>query len=78
MIQLTLDIDTHNYKAKAFVDFIKTLDFITIKDKNKISDYSLSAKQIQTLKERKQKHLNKESKSYSWPEIKEELINSAK
>ena len=76
MIQLTLDIDTNNNKAQAFVDFIKTLDFIKIKEEPR--EYSLSEEQIQILEERKQKHLNKESKSNKWPEIKDELINSVK
>ena len=77
-MQLTLDIDSNSKNTKAFVDFLKTLDFIKIKDKKETMDYSLSEEQIKLLKERKRKHLNKESKSFSWPEIKDGLINSMK
>jgi len=78
MIQLTLDIDTNSNKAQAFLNFIKTLDFIIIKDKNETESFSLSDVQIQMLKERKQKYIKKESKSFKWPEIRDELINSVK
>ena len=69
MIQLTLSIDTNSNKAQAF---------IKIKDENDTKKFSLSHEQIQMLEERKQKHLDKESKSFNWPEIKEGLINSVK
>jgi len=39
---------------------------------------SLTDQQITILKERKQKHLNGESKSYAWEDIKEELNNRYK
>jgi len=78
MIQLTLNIETKNNKAQAFIDFIKTLDFIKIKDKDETREYSLSEEQVQILAERKEKHLNNKSKSYKWDEIKEELLNSIK
>ena len=58
----------------ALLNYIRTLDFINIKEKEQ--DYSLTDQQITILKERKQKHLNGKSKSYAWEDIKEELNNS--
>ena len=70
---LTLDIDLSNKKAQAFIDFIQTIDFIKIKDEKDADVYALSEKQINVLEERKQRHISKKSKSYSWKEIQEEL-----
>ena len=75
---ITIDIDTTNKKARAFIDFIKTLDFIKIKEKEDPSAYELTQQQINILEERKQRHIKKESKSYSWDEIKDELSDSSK
>ena len=72
---LTLNIDINNNKAKAFLDFIKTLDFIKIKEDN-TDDFTLTQEHIDILDERKLKHLKKESESFNWDEIKNELINS--
>ena len=69
---LTISIDTSNYKAQAFIDFIKTLDFIKI-DENDEEAFDLSAGQKSILDDRKQKHLKQESKSYHWEDIKSEL-----
>ena len=75
---ITLEIDTNSNKAQAFIDFIKTIDFIEIKEEENPGEYALSKKQINLLKERKQRHIDKKSKSYSWEEIKEELRDSSK
>ncbi len=40
---LSINIDTSNSKAEAFINFIKTLDFVDIYDDNENSD--LSSKQ---------------------------------
>ena len=74
---ITIEIDTSSNKAQAFIDFIKTIDFIKIKDRESPEEYALTKKQINILEERKQRHINKESKSYSWDEITEELRNSS-
>ncbi|NOX48409.1 MAG: hypothetical protein GXO89_15670 [Chlorobi bacterium] len=66
-----LNQEAKNNKAQAFIDFIK------IKDKNETREYSLSEEQVQILAERKEKHLNNESKSLKWIEIKEDLLKSA-
>ena len=73
---LTLNIDTNSDKALAFVAFIKTLDFIKINDKSESRDYFLTDRQIKILEDRKERHINNESKSYSWKDIKDELRNS--
>ena len=70
---LTIDVDITNNKALALLNYIRTLDFINIKEKEQ--DYSLTDQQITILKERKQKHLSGKSKSYKWEDIKEELNN---
>lgn len=70
---LTLDIDLSNKKAQAFIDFVQTIDFIKIKDEKDADVYALSEEQINVLEERKQRHISKKSKSYSWEEIQEEL-----
>ncbi len=72
-MEFTVDIDITNNKALAFINYIRTLDFISIKEKEKLAEYSLTNQQIQILEDRKKKHKNNESKSYSWDEIKEEL-----
>lgn len=54
------------------------MDFIKIKEKDSPEEYTLTKKQINILEERKQRHINKKSDSYSWDEIKEELRDSSK
>ena len=74
---LTLDIDLSNKKAQAFIDFVQTIDFIEIRDKGHSEDYALTEKQMNVLEERKQRHISKKSKSFSWEEIQEELRASS-
>ncbi len=73
---LTLNIEINNNKAKAFIDFIKTLDFIKIKETDNSEDFALTQEHKKILDKRMQKHLNNESKSFNWEDIKAELINS--
>lgn len=77
-MEFTVDIDITNNKALAFINYIRTLDFISIKEKEKLAEYSLTNQQIEILEDRKEKHKNNESKSYSWDEIKEELKKTTK
>ena len=72
-MKLILDIDINNNKALALINYIRTLDFISIKENDNTFENSLTIDQIKTLKDRKTKHLNNESKSYSWDSIKQEL-----
>ena len=75
---LTLNIDTSSNQAQAFIDFIKTLDFIKI-DSDNINDvFSLTDEQKKILDQRKLRHQKKESKSFTWEEIESELRNSPK
>ncbi len=72
-MKFTIDIDITNNKALAFLNYIRTLEFISIKEKDSTTEYILTEEQTDLLRERKQKHLNGESKSYSWNDIKKEL-----
>ena len=78
MAQITLDIKDIN-KLSFFTELIKNLDFVSIKEISNIEEneltYSLTNEQIDIIKERKQKHFNAKSKSYSWEEIKKDLDN---
>ena len=77
-MKLTIDIDITNNKALALINYIRTLDFISIKEKIDTPEYTLTGKQIDILEKRKQNHINGESKSYDWKDIKKELRSSSK
>lgn len=51
------------------------LNFIENFEKNDTLSNQLSEKQLDELDERREKYLKGEEKSYSWQEIKQELIN---
>ncbi len=72
-MRLTIDIDITNNKALALLNYIRTLEFISINEKDNITEYALTDEQTDMLNERKQKHHNGESKSFSWSDIKKEL-----
>jgi hypothetical protein len=76
-MQLTIDIDTSDEKAQAFINFIKTLDFIKIDELNNIP-FNLTKAQKNILDKRKKRHLDNESKSFNWMDIKTELISGSK
>lgn len=76
IMKLTIKIE--NKKARAFVDFIKTLEFIQIIEEDAKVEYELNQDQIEMLEERKQKHLSNESKSYDWDDIQNELRDNSK
>ena len=75
---LTIDIDITNKKALALINYIKTLDFISIKEKEYTPEYSLTSEQVEIIEDRRQKHINNESKSHNWNDIKKELRSSSK
>jgi hypothetical protein len=77
-MQLTINIDTSSIKAQAFIDFIKTLDYIKITENVYEESFVLTDGQKSILDERKQRHLKKESKSYIWGDVMYELRNSPK
>jgi len=70
---LTLNIDTESSKGKAFLEFIKTLDFVTVETAD---EFVLTDEQTQILNERKENHINKISKSYTWEEVQEKIKNA--
>ncbi len=72
-MRLTIDIDITNNKALALLNYIRTLEFISISEKDNITEHALTDEQTDMLNERKQKHLSGESKSFSWNDIKKEL-----
>lgn len=57
--------DLSNPKAKAFLDYIKTLEFVVF-DKEDTSEYVLSQEQLEELNQRRTDRLNGKSKTYSW------------
>ncbi len=77
-MKITIDIDPNNIKALALLEYIRTLDFIKIQEKESSKDYSLSDEQISILEERKDNHLKSSSKSYDWEELKSELTDREK
>jgi hypothetical protein len=72
-MRLTIDIDITNNKALALLNYIRTLDFISIIEKDNNKEYALTDEQTDMVKKRKHKHLMGESKSFSWNDIKMEL-----
>ena len=73
---LTIDLDIENSKAKAFIDFLRTLDYIKIREHNDLQDFVLSEKHKEILDERKQSHISGKSKSFNWSDLQNELRSS--
>ncbi|MBL4651909.1 MAG: addiction module protein [Flavobacteriales bacterium] len=65
-MKVTLDIQ--DSKAAAFLNFIKSLDFITVKEE---SGFVLSDNHISILEERKADYESGKSQSLSWEEVKD-------
>jgi hypothetical protein len=66
--------DISNPKAKAFLEYIKTLDFITI-DSAESQYVNLSDEHLQILNERRIDRLKGDSKTHSWEEVKDFVRN---
>ena len=77
-MKFTIDIDPSNIKAKALLEYIRTLDFIKIQETESSKEYSLSDEQISILEERKEDHIKGRSKSYSWEDVKNQFTDSEK
>ena len=60
--------DLTNPKAKAFLDYIKTLDFITV-EKIEIQTYELTDEHLQILHERRGDRLSGKSETSSWDDV---------
>lgn len=52
-MRITIDIDITNNKALALLNYIRTLDYLNIKEDEDIQEYSLIGEQITVLKDRK-------------------------
>ena len=74
-MRLTLDIQDNN--AIAFLNYIKSLDYVTIKSEeyDSIKPYELTEEQLNRVEERRVERLNGVSKTHTWESIKEELKN---
>ena len=74
-MRLTLDIQDNN--AIAFLNYIKSLDYVTIKSEeyDSVKPYELTEEQLNRVEERRVERLNGVSKTHSWESIKEELKN---
>jgi len=78
--QILLNINDSS-KLAFFLEVIKKFDFVSVNkvitnneaEGNTTKDYSLTSEQIRILEDRKQKHINNESSSFDWEDIKQEL-----
>ena len=78
--QILLNIKDSS-KLAFFLEVIKNFDFVSVKkvitsdevEGNTAHEYSLTNEQIRILEDRKQKHINNESSSFDWEDIKQEL-----
>ncbi len=71
-MRITLDIK--EAKAEAFLNFIKSLDFVSVKEE--AAGFILSDEHKKILDNRKETHTLGESKSFSWSEVKENARNA--
>ncbi len=55
-------------------DFLQALHTIVSSKEEEESIYQLSPAQMRELDKRKEKHLKRESKSYTWAEVKKSLL----
>jgi hypothetical protein len=62
--------DTSSPKAKAFLEYIKTLEFIVI-DKTENQEFTLTEEHLQILNDRRTDRLKGDSKTSSWEEVKD-------
>ncbi len=76
-MRITLDIQ--DGKALAFLNFIQSLDFVTINsDESKSeNEFVLSEEQLSILEERRNNRREGKSQTYSWDEVVSSLNNRA-
>jgi hypothetical protein len=74
-MRITLDIQ--DSKALAFLNFIQSLDFVTINSELSINeqDFVLSEQQLTMLEERRSDHMQGKSQIYPWDEVVSSLNN---
>lgn len=68
-MRITLDIQ--DGKALAFLNFIQSLDFVTINSEDSANEkeFVLSDKQLNLLEERRNDRMQGKSQTYSWDEV---------
>lgn len=71
-MKITLNIK--DAKAASFLNFIKTLDFVSIESSDVTEDIELTDEVKALLDERRANHVNGESKSFTWEEVKKEIL----
>jgi len=74
-MRITLDIQ--DSKALAFLNFIQSLDFVTINSEVAINeqDFVLSEQQLTMLEERRSDRMQGKSQTYPWDEVVSSLNN---
>jgi hypothetical protein len=77
-MRITLDIQ--DAKALAFLNFIQSLDFVTINSEEsaKEKEFVLSDEQLNLLEERRNDRMQGKTQTYSWDEVVSSLNNSDK
>ncbi len=77
-MRITLDIQ--DGKALAFLNFIQSLDFVTINSEESANEkeFLLSDEQLKLLEERRNDRMQGKSQTYSWDEVVSSLNNSDK
>ncbi len=77
-MRITLDIQ--DGKALAFLNFIQSLDFVTINSEESANEkeFVLSDEQLNLLEERRNDRMQGKSQTYSWDEVVSSLNNSDK
>ena len=77
-MRITLDIQ--DGKALAFLNFIQSLDFVTIKSEEsaKEKEFVLSDEQLNLLEERRNDRMQGKTQTYSWEEVVSSLNNRVK
>lgn len=77
-MRITLDIQ--DGKALAFLNFVQSLDFVTINSEESANekDFVLSDEQLNLLEERRNDRIQGKSQTYSWDEVTSLLKNRSK
>ena len=77
-MRITLDIQ--DGKALAFLNFIQSLDFVTINsdESAKEKEFVLSDEQLNLLEERRNDRMQGKTQTYSWEEVVSSLNNRVK
>ena len=77
---MLITLDIQDAKALAFLNFIHSLDFVTINSEEsaKEKEFVLSDEQLNLLEERRNDRMQGKSQTYSWDEVVSSLNNSDK